>query len=124
MFLGKSVRAGGGSAHGDVDSSDARTTLAADARRGEPMFQRYCSGCHGVDGHGGAKNFMPHVGALTKKGYMELLEDDYMAHHRRWWRGDRQERLHAVLQDDIVEAGHCRRDRIRPEVSLAVAVSM
>jgi mono/diheme cytochrome c family protein len=52
---------------------------AGDAKRGEPMYQRYCSGCHGADGHGGAKNFMPHVGALTRKGYIELLEDDYLA---------------------------------------------
>ena len=52
---------------------------AADAGRGEPLYQRYCSGCHGVDGQGGAKNFMPHVGALTKKGYIDLLEDEYLA---------------------------------------------
>jgi mono/diheme cytochrome c family protein len=57
----------------------ATATLAADAKRGEPMFQRYCSGCHGVDGRGGGKNFMPHVGTLTRRGYTELLDDDYMA---------------------------------------------
>src|SRR5262249_11024034 len=50
-----------------------------DAQRGEPLYQRYCSGCHGVDGQGGGKNFMPHVGALTKKGYIDLLEDEYLA---------------------------------------------
>jgi len=50
-----------------------------DPGRGEPLYQRYCAGCHGVDGQGGAKNFMPHVGALTKKGYIDLLEDDYLA---------------------------------------------
>ena len=52
---------------------------AVDAARGQPLYQRYCSGCHGVDGQGGGKNFMPHVGALTKKGYIDLLEDDYLA---------------------------------------------
>ena len=52
---------------------------AGDAQRGEPMYQRYCSGCHGADGRGGGKNFMPHVGALTRKGYTELLEDSYLA---------------------------------------------
>jgi cytochrome c oxidase cbb3-type subunit 3 len=57
----------------------ATPTLAGDAKRGEPMFQRYCSGCHGVDGRGGGKNFMPHVGALMRPGYTELLDDDYMA---------------------------------------------
>ena len=50
---------------------------AGDPGRGEPLYQRYCAGCHGVDGQGGAKNFMPHVGALTKKGYVDLLEDEY-----------------------------------------------
>jgi mono/diheme cytochrome c family protein len=57
----------------------APSVWAGDPRRGEPMYQRYCSGCHGVDGQGGAKNFMPHVGALTRKGYIDLLEDDYLA---------------------------------------------
>jgi cytochrome c oxidase cbb3-type subunit 3 len=51
--------------------------MAGDARRGEPMYQRYCAGCHGADGRGGGKNFMPHVGALTRKGYTDLLEDSY-----------------------------------------------
>ena len=51
--------------------------VAGDARRGEPMYQRYCTGCHGTDGRGGGKNFMPHVGALTRKGYTDLLEDSY-----------------------------------------------
>jgi mono/diheme cytochrome c family protein len=57
-------------------------TLAAaegDPKRGEPMYQRYCSGCHGVDGRGGGKNFMPHVGPLNRKGHTELLDDDYVA---------------------------------------------
>ena len=57
----------------------ATPAFAGDAKRGEPMFQRYCSGCHGVDGRGGGKNFMPHVGALMRPGYTELLDDDYMA---------------------------------------------
>ena len=52
--------------------------VAGDPQRGEPMYQRYCTGCHGVDGRGGAKNFMPHVGALTRKGYTERLEDSYL----------------------------------------------
>ena len=52
--------------------------MAGDARRGEPMYQRYCAGCHGADGRGGGKNFMPHVGALTRKGYTDLLEDSYL----------------------------------------------
>jgi len=50
-----------------------------DPKRGEPIYQRYCSGCHGADGRGGGKNFMPHVGALNKKGHTELLDDGYVA---------------------------------------------
>jgi mono/diheme cytochrome c family protein len=57
----------------------ARARAAGEAERGELLYQRYCAGCHGADGQGGAKNFMPHVGALTKKGYVDLLEDDYLA---------------------------------------------
>jgi mono/diheme cytochrome c family protein len=53
--------------------------LCGDAQRGEPLYQRYCTGCHGADGRGGGKNFMPHVGALTKKGHTELLDDTYLA---------------------------------------------
>ena len=52
--------------------------VAGDAQRGEPMYQRYCTGCHGADGRGGGKNFMPHVGALTRKGYTDRLEDSYL----------------------------------------------
>ena len=52
--------------------------LSGDPQRGEPMYQRYCTGCHGADGRGGGKNFMPHVGALTRKGYTDLLEDSYL----------------------------------------------
>jgi mono/diheme cytochrome c family protein len=42
------------------------------------MYQRYCSGCHGADGRGGGKVFMPHVGPLNKKGHTELLDDGYV----------------------------------------------
>jgi hypothetical protein len=40
---------------------------------GEPMYQSYCA-----NGRGGGKNFMPHVGAPTKKGHTDLLDDDYL----------------------------------------------
>jgi len=59
--------------------SPTLAAAAGDTNRGEPMYQRYCSGCHGVDGRGGGKNFMPHVGPLNKKGHTELLDDDYVA---------------------------------------------
>jgi mono/diheme cytochrome c family protein len=46
-----------------------------DAERGAPLFKRYCAGCHGKDGQGGAHTFMPHVGSLTRKHYIEFVPD-------------------------------------------------
>ena len=53
----------------------ATPLLAGNAQHGETLYQRYCSGCHGADGRGGGKGFMPHVGALTRKGYIDLIDD-------------------------------------------------
>jgi mono/diheme cytochrome c family protein len=52
---------------------------AGDAQHGEAIFKQYCQGCHGPDGRGAGKGFMPHVGPLAKKGYIEKLPDDYLA---------------------------------------------
>src|SRR5262249_40173909 len=52
---------------------------AGDVHHGEAIFMRYCQGCHGPDGKGGGKGFMPHVGPLAKKGYIEYLPDEYLA---------------------------------------------
>jgi mono/diheme cytochrome c family protein len=51
---------------------------AADLERGGRLYGRYCAGCHGPDGQGGAHTFMPHVENLTRKGYVELLPDEYL----------------------------------------------
>lgn len=51
---------------------------AGDAERGEELYLRYCRGCHGEDGRGGAHTFMPHVSRLTQKGYIDLLPDEYL----------------------------------------------
>ncbi len=51
---------------------------ASDAERGEDLYLRYCRGCHGADGRGGAHTFMPHVDRLTEKGYIDLLPDEYL----------------------------------------------
>jgi mono/diheme cytochrome c family protein len=40
---------------------------------------QYCQGCHGPDGKGGGKGFMPHVGPLARKGYIETMPDEYLA---------------------------------------------
>jgi mono/diheme cytochrome c family protein len=42
------------------------------------VYKRYCRGCHGEDGRGGAHTFMPHVANLTKKEYIELVPDGYL----------------------------------------------
>jgi mono/diheme cytochrome c family protein len=52
---------------------------AGDARHGEAVFLQYCQGCHGPDGRGGGKGFMPHVGPLARKGYIETVPDEYLA---------------------------------------------
>ena len=49
-----------------------------DADAGAKLYKRYCRGCHGEDGRGGAHTFMPHIENLTKKGYIELLPDSYL----------------------------------------------
>jgi len=51
---------------------------AGDPERGQKLYLQYCQGCHGKDGQGGAHTFMPHVDTLTKKGYIELVPDDYL----------------------------------------------
>lgn len=51
---------------------------AGDATRGKGLYLRYCAGCHGPDGRGGAHTFMPHIGNLARKEYVELLPDDHL----------------------------------------------
>nr|HEV8009785.1 cytochrome c [Bradyrhizobium sp.] len=54
-------------------------SAGGDAHRGQAIFLQYCQGCHGPDGRGGGKGFMPHVGPLARKGYIETLPDEYLA---------------------------------------------
>ena len=56
----------------------APAAKAADAGQGERLYMRYCAGCHGADGRGGAHTFMPHIENLTKKDYIEQLDDEYL----------------------------------------------
>jgi mono/diheme cytochrome c family protein len=57
-----------------LTATDAFAT--GDKAHGEELYLRYCQGCHGPDGRGGGKAFMPHVGPLAKKGYIDLIDDD------------------------------------------------
>lgn len=61
------------SLYGDVERFEE-----GDAATGARLYKRYCRGCHGEDGRGGAHTFMPHIENLTKKGYIELLPDSYL----------------------------------------------
>ena len=49
-----------------------------DAKTGAKLYKRYCRGCHGEDGRGGAHTFMPHIENLTKKGYIEYVSDGFL----------------------------------------------
>lgn len=50
-----------------------------DLKHGQALFLQYCQGCHGPDGKGGGKGFMPHVGPLARQDYIENLPDEYLA---------------------------------------------
>jgi mono/diheme cytochrome c family protein len=49
-----------------------------DAAHGAALYKRYCGGCHGADGRGGAHTFMPHIQNLTRKDYIEFIPDGFL----------------------------------------------
>jgi mono/diheme cytochrome c family protein len=57
---------------------DVERFTDGDAAKGAPLYKRYCSGCHGADGRGGAHTFMPHIQNLTKKDYIEYIPDGFL----------------------------------------------
>jgi mono/diheme cytochrome c family protein len=61
-----------------TEVEEAERFKEGDAANGEKLFVRYCAGCHGKDGRGAAHTFMPHVGTLAKKDYIEFLPDSYL----------------------------------------------
>jgi mono/diheme cytochrome c family protein len=52
------------------------------AAHGAALYKRYCRGCHGEDGRGGAHTFMPHIQNLTKKDYIEFIPDGFLSEGR------------------------------------------
>jgi mono/diheme cytochrome c family protein len=62
----------------EVDPSEVERFTDGDPDAGAKLYKRYCSGCHGADGRGGAHTFMPHVQNLTEKDYIELVPDGYL----------------------------------------------
>jgi mono/diheme cytochrome c family protein len=65
------------SARADVDP-DTERFADGDATRGAPLYKRYCGGCHGEDGRGGAQTFMPHIQNLTQRDYIEFIPDGFL----------------------------------------------
>jgi cytochrome c553 len=65
-------------AQDDGDLSDVERFTDGDAAKGAPLYKRYCSGCHGADGRGGAHTFMPHIDSLTRRDYIEFVPDGYL----------------------------------------------
>ena len=61
----------------EVDETVERFT-DGNATHGATLYKRYCQGCHGEDGRGGAQTFMPHIQNLTQKDYIEFLPDGYL----------------------------------------------
>ena len=58
---------------------NAAPASAADPKRGNELYQQYCSGCHGPEGRGSKKSgFMPRPKNLTMKGYTDQLPDEYL----------------------------------------------
>ena len=63
---------------GALAQEDVERFTDGDAARGAALYKRYCRGCHGEDGRGGAHTFMPHIGNLTKKDYIEFIPDGFL----------------------------------------------
>jgi mono/diheme cytochrome c family protein len=62
----------------EVDLTEVERFTDGDPAAGARLYKRYCAGCHGADGRGGAHTFMPHVQNLTRKDYIELVPDGYL----------------------------------------------
>lgn len=53
----------------------------SDPRPGKEIFEQMCAGCHGTYGNGqeGTKSgFVPRIGTLASKEYMNSVPDDYL----------------------------------------------
>ncbi len=67
-------------AENDSDLLTVQRFTDGDTGVGKKLYKRYCRGCHGKDGRGGAHTFMPHVHNLTKKDYIEFIPDGFLYH--------------------------------------------
>jgi mono/diheme cytochrome c family protein len=69
---------GAHAAQPETPVEDVERFTDGDAAQGAALYKRYCRGCHGEDGRGGAHTFMPHIENLTKKDYIEYLPDGFL----------------------------------------------
>jgi hypothetical protein len=61
------------------NNAAARTCVHRRRRRARRhALQALLPGGHGEDGRGGAHTFMPHIGNLTKKDYIEFIPDGFL----------------------------------------------
>jgi len=58
--------------------TDIERFTDGDPAPGARLYKQYCRGCHGEDGRGGAHTFMPHVGNLTQRDYIEFIPDGFL----------------------------------------------
>ena len=61
--------------------SGASAVMAADAAKGRPLYQQYCSMCHGAQGKGNgpaAAAMKPRPRDHTESAYMNTLSDDHL----------------------------------------------
>jgi mono/diheme cytochrome c family protein len=62
----------------DIPLEDVERFTDGNAENGAKLYRRYCSGCHGADGRGGAHTFMPHIQNLTRRDYIEFIPDGFL----------------------------------------------
>ena len=56
-------------------------TAQTEPTTGKEIFEQMCAGCHGTYGNGqeGTKSgFVPRIGTLANKEYMNSVQDDYL----------------------------------------------
>ena len=62
----------------EVPLEEVERFTDGNAENGAKLYRRYCSGCHGADGRGGAHTFMPHIQNLTRRDYIEFIPDGFL----------------------------------------------
>jgi mono/diheme cytochrome c family protein len=79
VALGVASWLGAGALVADAQAQeDIERFTDGNAEHGAALYKRYCRGCHGEDGRGGAHTFMPHIQNLTQKDYIEFIPDGFL----------------------------------------------